>query len=108
MSASPILLDDAAVRRFIIDGYLVLRPELPGEFHTSVYRHIEEVLAGSGNPRNNLLPRVPELQQVFDHPVVDGALRSILGPEHYRFFRLANESEESPHALSFGMSTRLA
>ena len=26
---SPLLFDDAAMRRFIIDGYVVLKPELP-------------------------------------------------------------------------------
>jgi hypothetical protein len=76
------LLDDAAMRRFIIDGYLVLKPEFPAGYHDRIYRKLEELLAG-GNPRNNLLPRVPELQQVLDHPLVHGALRSILGPDYY-------------------------
>jgi hypothetical protein len=79
---SSFLLDDAAMRRFIIDGYLVLRPEFPREFHDRVRQRLEEVLAG-GNPRNNLLPRVPELQQVVDQPAVHGALQSILGPDYY-------------------------
>jgi hypothetical protein len=83
VSASPVLLDDAAMRRFIIDGYIVLKPDLPREFHDSIYRRLEELLADSGNPRNNLYPRVPELREVFEHPVVDGALSSILGPEYY-------------------------
>jgi HEAT repeat protein len=78
----PLLLDDAAMRRFIIDGYLVLNPEFPPEFHDRVCQRLEGVLAG-GNPRNNLLPRVPELQQVIDHPAVHGALQSILGPDYY-------------------------
>src|SRR5436190_20111962 len=70
------------MRRFIIDGYLVLQPDFPAGFHEKTYHQIEEVVAG-GNPRNNLLPRVPGLQQVFDHPVVHGALWSILGPDYY-------------------------
>lgn len=82
MTDAPILLDDAAMRRFIIDGYLVLQPDFPGAFHERIYEQLGKVLEG-GNPRNNLLPRVPDLQQVIDHPVVDGALRSILGPDYY-------------------------
>jgi hypothetical protein len=76
------LLDDDAMRRFIMEGYLVLQPDFPEGFHEKIYQQIEEVVAG-GNPRNNLLPRVPQLQQVFDHPMVHGALQSILGPDYY-------------------------
>ena len=36
-----------------------------------------------GNPGNNLLPKVPDLMQVFNHPVVHGALQSILGHDYY-------------------------
>jgi hypothetical protein len=82
VTASPILLDDAAMRRFIIDGYLVLKPEFPSGLDDAIYQRLEKVLAG-GNPGNNLLPRVPELQQVLDHPMVHGALQSILGPDYY-------------------------
>jgi len=76
------LLDDAAMRRFIIEGYLVLKPDLPVDFHGRIYHRLEEVLAG-GNPGNNLLPRVSELQHVLDHPAVHGALTSLLGSDYY-------------------------
>ncbi len=82
MTASPLLLDDVDMRRFIRDGYLVLKPDLSAGYHDGIYQQLEKVIAG-GNPGNNLLPRVPALQQLFDHPMVDGALRSILGPEYY-------------------------
>lgn len=82
MTESPVLLDDAAMRRFIINGYLVLKPAFPAGLHAAIYQRLEKVLAG-GNPGNNLLPRVPELQQVLDHPAVHGALDSILGPDYY-------------------------
>jgi hypothetical protein len=77
------LLDDAAMRRFIIEGYLVLRPDFPAGFHETIYAQLEKTIAGSGNPGNNLLPRVPLLRQVLDHPMVHGALHSILGPDYY-------------------------
>ena len=32
-----------------------------------------------GNTGNNILPRIPQIQKVFDHPVLKGALTSLLG-----------------------------
>ena len=78
-----ILLDDSRMQSFIADGYAVVKTDLPADFHQSIYGQIEEVLAGEGNPGNNLLPRIPDLQQVFDQPEVAGALTSILGPGYY-------------------------
>jgi HEAT repeat protein len=83
VTAPPVLLADAAMRRFIVEGYLVLRPDFPSGFNDTIYSQLEKTLAASGNPGNNLLPRVPELQQVLDHPLVHGALYSILGPDYY-------------------------
>ena len=83
MRADSILLDDSRMQSFIADGYAVVETDLPADFHQSIYRQIEEVLATEGNPGNNLLPRVPDLQQVFDQPQVAGALTSILGPGYY-------------------------
>ena len=75
-----ILLDDSRMQSFIADGYTVVKTDLPADFHQSIYGQIEEVLTAEGNPGNNLLPRIPDLQQVFDQPQVTGALTSILGP----------------------------
>ena len=80
MCADSILLDDSRMQSFIADGYTVVKTDLSADFHQSVYGQIEEVLAAEGNPGNNLLPRIPDLQQVFDQPEVAGALTSILGP----------------------------
>ena len=78
-----ILLDDSRMQSFIADGYTVVKTDLPADFHQSIYGQIEEVLTAEGNPGNNLLPRIPDLQQVFDQPQVAGALTSILGPGYY-------------------------
>ena len=83
MCADSILLDDSRMQSFIADGYTMVKTDLPADFHQSVYGQIEEVLGAEGNPGNNLLPRIPDLQQVFDHPEVAGALTSILGPGYY-------------------------
>ena len=76
-------LTDAELQRFLIDGYLTVRPDLPAAFHQRVYDRIGTVLERTGNPRNNILPEVPELQRVFGHPMVTGALASILGDGYY-------------------------
>ena len=76
-------LTDAELQRFLIDGYLTVRPDLPAAFHRRVYDRIGTVLECAGNPRNNILPEVPELGRVFGHPQVTGALASILGDGYY-------------------------
>ena len=76
-------LSDAELQRFLVDGYLVLRPELPEGFHGRVYDRIGTVMERAGNPFNNILPLVPELGSVFGHPRVAGTLASILGDDYY-------------------------
>ena len=80
MSATnkPVLLSDDQVRRFLTHGYLVLKPTLPRSFHEGVYEQLGPVIA-KGNPGNNILPHIPQLQAVFDDPIVRGALTSVLG-----------------------------
>ena len=77
------LLDDAAMRQFIRDGYVTVQADLPGGLSESVVEQLDTVLAAEGNPGNNLLPRVPVLRKVFEDPVVHGALTSILGSEYH-------------------------
>jgi hypothetical protein len=83
MSAHPVLLDDASMRDFVVDGYVVVKADFPNDVHESIFRQTEAVFENEGNPGNNILPRVPQLQSVLDHPRVHGALSSILGPEYY-------------------------
>jgi hypothetical protein len=37
---------------------------------------------GTGNLGNNVLPLIPEIQEIFDHPLVHGAMQGVLG-ENY-------------------------
>lgn len=83
MSDSQYLLTDEQMVHFITKGYVVLRNELPDQLHASVRDKLNVVLHEEGNPGNNILPRVPEIQQFFETPVVKGALTSILGPDYY-------------------------
>ena len=69
----PILLTDEQMRRFTAHGYLMLKTDFPADFHTAMSRNIREVMQKEGNPGNNILPRVPEVQEVFRHPVIQGA-----------------------------------
>ncbi len=75
------LLDDDTMARFIERGLVSFEPELPGDFHEHIHRQTVAACA-SGNPGNNILPLVPELQTIVDEPRVRGALASILGPDY--------------------------
>lgn len=82
MSRSPILLTDEQMKTFITDGFLILQTDFPKEFHRTLTDELNRVYKEEGNPGNNLLPRIREIQQVFDHPVITGALTSVLGPDY--------------------------
>ena len=76
------LLGDEEMQQFIAEGYLTLKSSLPASLHQEIYQRTEEVFAKEGNPGNNVLPRIPALQQVFDDPVVRGALTSVVGEDY--------------------------
>jgi HEAT repeat protein len=78
-----IKLTDEQMRAFIRDGYIEVKPDLPPEFHTEMFAKIDEVIEKEGNPGNNILPRIPELQTIYDDPKVHGALQSIAGDDYY-------------------------
>ena len=77
------LLTDDQLRHFIVNGYVVLRPELDAGLHERIFDETETVFEKEGNPGNNLLPRVPAVQQVLDSPEVRGGLTSVLGEGYY-------------------------
>ncbi|WP_054025711.1 HEAT repeat domain-containing protein [Bacillus sp. FJAT-28004] len=83
MVDSRFLLTDEQMIQFITKGYVVIQNELPQQLHQHVMDSINHVLHNEGNPGNNILPRVPDIQQFFDTPVVKGALTSVLGPDYY-------------------------
>ena len=81
------LLSDAAIRQFIVDGYVQVQTELPDSVHRAIFDKTDAIFSKirspevewAYNPLNNVLPVVPELQQVMDAPQVRGALTSLLG-----------------------------
>ena len=76
------LFDDDAMRDFIVNGYHVINVDQPVALHDGIYEKTKAIIDDDGNPGNNLLPRVPEIQQVYDDPAVQGALTSLLGPDY--------------------------
>ncbi|MBT4141062.1 MAG: hypothetical protein HOE48_24355 [Candidatus Latescibacteria bacterium] len=74
------LLSDEEVQQFIVNGYINVRADYPDPFHQEVYQQIETVFDEEGNLGNNILPRIPQIGQVYEHPNVKGALTSLLGP----------------------------
>jgi len=83
MSHQSHLLTDDQMRRFIVNGYLTVKANLPDSVHETIYQTTRQIFEKEGNPGNNLLPRVPLIQRVFDCPTVRGALTSVLGPGYY-------------------------
>lgn len=61
--SQPILLSEAQMRQFVSHGYLVLKTDFSKDFHDAMSRNIQEVMKKEGNPGNNILPRVPEVQE---------------------------------------------
>ena len=78
------LLTDAQMRYFIVNGYVAVTTTLPAQFHDAIYEKTVTVFDKEGNPGNNLVPRIPEIQQILDDPNVSGALTSLLGAGYYK------------------------
>ena len=90
-------LTDAQMREFIVNGYLTIKADLPRSFHETIYRKTQEYTAQEGNLGNNILPRVPELQAIFEEPAVRGAFTSILG-ENYAMHSHRHPHRNNPHS----------
>ena len=90
-------LTDAQMRDFIVNGYITIKTELPRSVHETIYRKTQELTAKEGNLGNNILPRVPELQAVFEDPTVRGAFTSILG-ENYVMHSHRHPHQNRPHS----------
>ena len=77
------LLTDQQVQQFITDGYVVVKPDLPDDFHRHLYEQTEYVWEKEFNPGNNLPARIPDSLKPWQDPAVVGALTSIVGPNYY-------------------------
>ena len=85
-SAEQTLLCDAAVKSFLVDGFLALPlKELGSDFHKSMYEKSKARFAELQEAR--LDPRyvfndLPEMSTVIASPTLRGALTSLLGPDY--------------------------
>ena len=82
MNKPTILLTDEQIQHFIVEGYIQIKADFDEPVHEGIHAKIEEVFEQEGNTGNNILPRVPEIQRVFDHPRVHGAFTSLLGDDY--------------------------
>ena len=80
MSQQEYLLSDEQMRRFVAHGYLILQTDFPAEFHDQLNARLDEVMTKEGNWGNNILPRISEVNDVFQNPIIQGALTSVVGP----------------------------
>lgn len=73
---------DEEMRDFIINGYVKIKPDLPPSFHEKVRQQLDTMFEEIGNLGNNVLPLIPEIQEVFDNPIVHGAMQGVLGKDY--------------------------
>ena len=97
---NPILLNDAQVRQFLIDGYLILKPTVPNDTHEIIDQKFNWLLEHEPNPGNNILPRLPELNLILESPEVRGAMISLLGEDYvvhsHRYWHYLSPSDLDP------------
>ncbi len=70
------------MRDFIINGYIKVKTDFPPSFHEDIYNKVNEMFEQTGNWGNNVLPLIPEIQEVFEHPIVHGAMQGVLGTKY--------------------------
>ena len=76
---APLLLDDEQMRFFIANGYLTLHTALPAAFHQSLYDRFVDIVGADNdrNPGNNLLPLMPEINEVYDEEKLLAILKAL-------------------------------
>ncbi len=90
-----ILLDDEQVLSFIIRGYILLEPTLRPGLNELVCKQLTEngdvdVDLQSDPHHQALLRKCPALNEVFAHPLVEGAFVSLLGSPYDNFGRFCH------------------
>ena len=82
MSRPALQLTDEEMRDFIVNGYVKVKTDFPPSFHENVYKQLEAMFEQTGNLGNNVLPLIPEIQDIFDHPIIHGAMQGVLGSDY--------------------------
>ena len=107
MNRPTLQLTDEQMRDFIINGYVKVKADFPPSFHENICQQLDAMFEGTGNLGNNLLPVIPEIQEVFDHPIVHGAMQGVLGadyvmhPHRYCHFNQQGSEGQNFHKDSY-------
>ena len=107
MNSPTLQLTDEEMRDFIINGYVKVQTDFPPSFHENICQQLDTMFEETGNLGNNLLPAIPEIQEVFDHPVVHGAMQGVLGsdyvmhPHRYCHFNQQGSEGQNFHKDSY-------
>ena len=80
-SIQPILFTDDQMASFIIDGYIIVEPDLPDGYNEGI---IAALQAMPENPGEHIVESLPALTDLLDSPAVVGALTSLLGAGYVR------------------------
>ena len=102
MVSQDYLLDDQAMRDFVVNGYATVLTDLPADFHASIARQAEP-LGVDGLGKDKILACIPDLFEVFNRPAVRGVLASVLGHSYvmYRHRHCHASSPSDPNDLRF-------
>ena len=107
MSRHAVQLTDEEMRDFVVNGYVKVKTDFPPSFHENIYEQLNVMFEQTGNLGNNVLPVIPEIQAVFDHPVVHGAMQGVLGsdyvmhPHRYCHFNQQGSEGQNFHKDSY-------
>ena len=107
MNKPALQLTDEEMRDFIINGYVKVKTDVPASFHENIYEQLNVMFEHTGNLGNNVLPVIPEIQEVFDHPIVHGAMQGVLGsdyvmhPHRYCHFNQQGSEGQNFHKDSY-------
>ena len=107
MNKPALRLTDKEMQDFIINGYVKVKTDFPPGFHENICQQLDTMFEETGNLGNNLLPAIPEIQEVFDHPVVHGAMQGVLGsdyvmhPHRYCHFNQQGSKGQNFHKDSY-------
>ena len=107
MNRPTLQLTDEQMRDFIINGYVKVKTDFPPSFHENICQQLDTMFEETGNLGNNLLPAIPEIQEVFDHPVVHSAMQGVLGadyvmhPHRYCHFNQQGSEGQNFHKDSY-------
>ena len=107
MNRPTLQLTDEQMRDFIVNGYVKVKTDLPPSFHENIRQQLDTMFEETGNLGNNVLPFIPEIQEVFNHPIVHGAMQGVLGsdyvmhPHRYCHFNQQGSEGQNFHKDSY-------